>query len=310
MDASRTTVRRGYAKVNLALAVGPPIAAPSAFAGYHPIASWMASVDLFDDVEVARLGDGAPSRHVIEWAGDAPRVSAIDWALEKDLAVRGHRLLEMEVGRELPLSMVVRKRIPVGGGLGGGSADAAAAMMAIREVFDLQIAPERMAELSAKLGSDVAFFLDEQAPARGAIVSNLGDKVERVGGVEQPIVLFFPPFGCPTGAVYRAFDGGGAGAGFEERAARVRRIVEGATRSGRVGTDELFNDLAAPACRVEPQLREIVDRLCGELNAHIHVTGSGSTLFALMGTVKEAQRTAARAEQAVPGVVAVATRVV
>lgn len=310
MSGNETVTRRGYAKLNLALAVGPALPPGGAFAGYHPIASWMASVDLFDEVTVERLGAGSESRYAVEWADEAPRASAIDWAIEKDLAVRAHRLLEAEAGRALPVSMTVRKRIPVGGGMGGGSADAAAAMMAVREVFELPISEARLAELAAKLGSDVAFFLDEEMPARGAIVSGLGERIERVARVGSPVVLIFPPFGCPTGAVYKAFDGAGTGEGFEARAARVRAIVEEAGRSGRVATDELFNDLTAPACRAEPRLREIIDRLCGELNANVHVTGSGSTLFVLAGTKEDARRWAARASAVVPGVAAVASRVV
>lgn len=309
MDASRTVERRGYAKVNLALGVGAPIPAPSAFAGYHPICSWMASVDLFDDVLVSRVG-GETSEYRIEWADGAPRPSPIDWPLEKDLAVRAHRLLEAEVGRALPVSLVVWKRIPVGGGLGGGSADAAAAMMAIRELFELDVSIARCIELSAKLGSDVAFFLDEHVPARGAIVSNLGDTIERVAPVQQPLTLFFPPFGCPTGPVYKAFDASNGGDGLETRAAAVRRLIDVAARTGRVTTDELFNDLASPACHVEPRLRMIIDRLAGELNANIHVTGSGSTLFALASTQAQAELMASRAAEAAPGVVGVATRLV
>ncbi len=310
MDDSRTVIRRAHAKVNLALAVGPAIAPPSAFAGYHPIASWMASVDLFDDIEVARLDDGAASTHAIQWASDAPRPSPIDWPIEKDLAVRAHRLLEGEVGRELLLSMTVRKRIPVGGGLGGGSADAAGALMTIRDAFELPLSTARLAELSVKLGSDVAFFLDDHTPARGAVVSSLGEKIERVAAPDLPLVLFFPAFGCPTGAVYKSFDGSRAGEGFDVRAAAVQRLARDASRTGRLLTDDLFNDLAAPACRVQPNLREIIDRLAGALNVRVHVTGSGSTLFALAAAPEQASRLAARAGEVVPGVVGVATRVV
>lgn len=305
-------VRRAYAKVNLALAVGPPIPSPAPFAGYHPICSWMASVDLFDEVRVTRFSDGgATSTHVIEWDASAPRPSEIDWPLEKDLAVRAHRLLENEVGRPLPVSMHVAKRVPVGGGLGGGSADAAAALMALRELFGLDIPRPRLATLAGTLGSDVAYFIDDGGGAASpALVSHLGERIERVARVPQALVLIFPPFGCPTGAVYREFDGKAAGEGFEQRAAAVGRLVKDAAGRGHVLTDELFNDLAAPACRAEPRLREIIDRLAGELNARVHVTGSGSTLFVLAESDDQAGELAERAPRAIPGIAAVATRLV
>ena len=64
--------------------------------GYHPIHSWFVPIELHDTVTITPLATDQPSRHVVEWADDAPRPSPIDWPLEKDLAVRAHRLLEPE----------------------------------------------------------------------------------------------------------------------------------------------------------------------------------------------------------------------
>jgi 4-diphosphocytidyl-2-C-methyl-D-erythritol kinase len=307
MQQPATLVRHAHAKVNLALGVGAPLPPGSAFAGYHPIASWMASITLADDVEMERIE--GESRFEIAWADDAPRPSPIDWPLEKDLGVRAHRLLEQEAGRPLPVRVRVRKRVPVGGGLGGGSADAAAVLLGVRDLFALRVTNERLAAISTKLGSDVAFFLDDRTPARPAIVSNLGDRIERVTPVAQRVVLFFPAFGCPTGPVYKAFDSGDSGAGFESRAARIRSMVVQAARDGVIRTDDLFNDLAGPACRVEPRLREVIDRLAGTLNARIHVTGSGSTLFALAGSAEQTRRMVEVTAE-IRGVSAIATELV
>ena len=129
-------------------------------------------------------------------------------------------------------------------------------------------------------------------------------------------MLIFPPFGCPTGAVYKAFDaaeGGGESedaSSFTERAAAVQRLVDAAVENDRIATDELFNDLAAPACTVEPRLREGIDRLGAELNAKVHVTGSGSTLFVLGEDSDHAARLAARVPMVRPGFGAIATRLV
>src|SRR5262249_32688294 len=155
--------------------------------------------------------EGSHSRHVVRWASDAPRTSHIDWPIEKDLAVRAHRLLEQHAGRPLPLQMTLDKRIPIGGGLGGGSSDAAAMLMAANELFSLGLSPHALASLSTSLGSDIAFFIDEEtmhakggSPAggagaaaagtggaaphagvgvgapRAAIVTGLGDHIERI----------------------------------------------------------------------------------------------------------------------------------
>jgi 4-diphosphocytidyl-2-C-methyl-D-erythritol kinase len=139
-------------------------------------------------------------------------------------------------------------------------------------------------------------------------VSNLGERIERVERVAQALVLLFPPFGCPTGAVYKAFDAGGASAGFEGRAEKILALIE--SGGPPIRTDELFNDLATPACHVEPRLRDLIDRLSATLNAHIHVTGSGSTLFALAESDEHAHRLAREARDALPEVAAAATRLV
>lgn len=274
-------VRRAHAKLNLALSVGPPDSG-----GMHPIASWMAAIDLADDVKLEKAGDAAASRYEIRWAPDAPRASAVDWPLDRDLGVRAHRLLEREAGRVLPIRMALHKRIPVGGGLGGGSSDAAAVLMGVNDLFGLGLSVGRLAELSRELGSDVAFFLDEAAgdgPPRPAIVTGLGDRVERMERIAGEVVLILPPFGCPTGPVYRAYDEMGARA---LREGEVRSLAAEAGKEGRAPWGALFNDLAAPAAEAVPSFGRLLRELRARADAvPVHVSGSGSTLFAPAGDV-------------------------
>jgi 4-diphosphocytidyl-2-C-methyl-D-erythritol kinase len=287
--------RRAHAKVNLALSVGPPLPAQAPRAGFHPIASWMACIELADDLFLSRLDDARPSTHAVVWAPDAPRPSPIDWPIDKDLAVRAHRLMERLAGRPLPVDLRVVKRTPVGGGLGGGSSDAAAAMLALRDLFDLALPHEALTRASTELGSDIAFFIDDTNPPRPALVTGLGDRIERLQPVPADILLVMPPFGCPTGRVYAAFD---AAPGAELREHAVRALASDAARAGRLPHRRLFNDLAAPACHVEPRLARLLaalrsaspleprladllaDRGCTSLLEFL-VTGSGSTIIAL-----------------------------
>jgi len=308
--ADRIITRQAHAKINLVLSVGhaqPP-------KGYHPIVSWMAPVTLADELIVERLADGSGSRHTIEWAEDAPRPSEIDWPLEKDLAVRAHRLLEGHVGRALPAAVTLRKRIPVGGGLGGGSSDAAATLVALNDLFELHLATPVLAALAGVLGSDVAFFIDEAGgghggggPPRPAIVSGFGEKIERVERVPGEAVLIFPPFGCATAAVYKAFDDPMANRpGLRE--AQARQVVAAAVAAHRVNPAALFNDLAGPAQAVEPRLTEVRVAAREVLRAPVHITGSGSTLFTVLDGAGpgEAQRLAAEVEKHIRGVAAAA----
>ena len=266
-----------YAKLNLALAVGPP----QPPRGFHPIASWIVAIDLHDTLTLERLPEGEASRFEIRWAADAPKPTPIDWPVAKDLAARAHALLQERTKRVLPIALTLDKRIPVGGGLGGGSSDAASTLVGVNEMFDLGIARAELAILSAGLGSDIAFFIDDGSVARPALVLGLGDRIERLAPVPvAEVLLIIPPFGCPTGPVYGAFDRGPMADADEKR---VRKIIAEARRSGGIPSGSLFNDLAAPACEVEPRLRETLGVLRAAVGPRtpIHVTGSGSTMFCL-----------------------------
>lgn len=306
MEPDASISLAAHAKLNLALSVGPP----EPPRGYHPIASWFAAVDLADTVRLERA-EAEGSAFSVDWAADAPAPSPIDWPIEKDLGFRAHRALEAHVGRALPARVTIQKRIPVGGGLGGGSSDAAAVLAGLDRLFELDLDRAALIAISTTLGSDVAFFLDAERPPRQSIVRGFGERIDRIvgssgGATAQAAVLVFPPFGCPTGEVYRAFD---QRPGAALREGVVRELVSTAARRGRVPTERLFNDLAAPARDVQPRLAAVQDRLGALAHGPVHVTGSGSTLFCLAeegvaGDVADAFRRAA------PEVAVVVTRLI
>ncbi len=265
--------RRAYAKLNLALAVGPPVSG-----GMHPISSWMHAIDLYDTVQVEWLGEHHPPTFEVTWAPDAPRPSPIDWPKEKDLAIRALRIMEQHEGRSLPISITIEKRIPVGGGLGGGSSDAAATLMAISELMSLTTKRDTLAKLSAVIGSDIAFFIDDvrESPPRPALVEGLGDRVERLPRREGEVILILPNFGCPTGPVYKAFDKL-TGPDKPLRDAAVREAAAAAT----INSEHLFNDLLAPAESTQPALSPLRSAIESAAGLPVHMSGSGSTLFIL-----------------------------
>jgi 4-diphosphocytidyl-2-C-methyl-D-erythritol kinase len=271
------------AKINLALAVGPPRPTD----GYHPIASWMARLDLADELTLTRLDDGDLSRYAIIWHPDAKRTTPIDWSITKDLAVRAHLMLQEHLGRELPVQARIRKRIPVGGGLAGGSADAAAMLLALDQLFELGLSREALTPLAMRLGSDVAYCLHD-APA---FVDDFGARVTPTPPVRAHAVLVFPEFPCPTGAVYRAFDAA---------LPPVYREADARTLAQRAAIDPaaLFNDLAAPACAIAPDLAQVLDQTSAIAGAPAHVSGSGSTVFVVCANgADHAADTATRIER-------------
>mgnify|MGYP005852192045 CR=1 FL=1 len=297
-----TVIRRAFAKLNLALAVGPPEGAWSERPGWHRIASWSCAVALADEVRVRRLPEGAACTWSFDCASDAPRRIAFDWPVPSDLTFRAHALLEREAGRPLPAAIAVTKRIPPGGGLGGGSSDAAAVMLALDGLFGLGLGMERLRALSARIGSDVAFFIDEAETPRPALVTGFADRVERVAPARAGVVLIVPAFGCATPAVYRAFDALGPGP------IREREVGEMARAARAVGA-ALFNDLAEAAFSLHPALRSLRERAARAIGRAVHLTGSGSTLFVLCEP-GETEAIAGRAARALTGVAVVATEIV
>ncbi|MAE60328.1 MAG: hypothetical protein CMJ49_03115, partial [Planctomycetaceae bacterium] len=253
------------AKVNLALSVGAPH--PD---GYHPIASWMITVCLADDLLITPLPTDRQSHFTIDWTPDAPRPSPIDWPLSDDLTVRAHALLEQHVDRALPVDVKLAKRIPVGAGLAGGSSNGAAMLAALDALFDLQLGRDILIDLAMQLGSDLAFFLTTPS----AIVTGLG-QTTRPAPRSAPahLALILSDLHCATGAVYRAFDDYQPGATVDPD--RVAALVS----QDPLPDAQLFNDLAAPACHVEPRLTELRDRCAAIAQRRVHVTGSGAGLF-------------------------------
>ncbi len=275
-DPGHNSVRiAARAKLNLALSVGTPIPEGQPGAGMHPIASWVVPLALADEVIYTPGDDGAGVQLRRSWADDASRKSALAWLPSTDLCVRAVDRLGARVGRELGGTVELRKRIPVGGGLGGGSSDAASTLIAANRAHGLGLSLADLADLAAGLGSDVPFFLDEPAEAGGppapALVTGLGDRIERLATPPVPVVLCMPGFGCDTGEVYRAFDQ--APVTLDE-AGVARLALAGDARS-----PGLFNDLFEPARRVEPALVGLWQQISRTSKREVFLSGSGSTMF-------------------------------
>lgn len=333
MSGPRSSIElRAPAKLNLSLAVGPPVPPK----GYHPIASWFVPISLFDEVTLTALPEGAATVHDLSWHDGR----AIDWPVEKDLAVRAHRALELEAGRALPVRLTVRKRIPTGGGLGGGSSDAAATLVGVNRLFRLGLGHCSLARIAEGLGSDVSYFLDDrlvgvERDSAGAVglvprqawVTGFGERVRRLdAGVSTEVVLVFPALACPTAEVYRAFDGlvgervggGEGGVGGVPGETEAERVCASACRHGRIDPALLRNDLTEAAYRAVPPLRAlVVTRLepalasmtarFGTLRACM--SGSGSTLFVLPPQSASAAELAGRIARAVPEVRTMCARI-
>ncbi len=277
-DVFRTRV---HAKVNLVLGVGREDEAN----GLHPICSWMHAIDLCDEIEIRQVPEQQDTEYIVRWARGDGKDVPVEWAIEDDLGVRAHKVVEEHVGRRLPVRLRLIKSIPAGGGLGGGSADAGGVLMGLNVLFDLQLDHQTLVKLAMKLGSDIPFFLDpghlDHPAPRPAIVQGFGDQITRLSSdhVGTPITLIVPSFGCHTGKVYQAFDAM-VDAGHTLDAHRVQGIAS----QGLIDDSDWFNDLAVPAAMVATELGTVRESVQSQGGHRVHVSGSGSTLFVVGAT--------------------------
>lgn len=254
--------------------------------GFHELDTVFTTLALEDALEVEPLPGG---RLELAVEGD-PTVPAD----ATNLVWRAAEALRAAAGRpDLGARLRVQKRVPAGGGLGGGSSDAAATLVALDRLWETSLGDERLLELAAGLGSDVPFFV------RGGLQRGRGrgERLEPLAPPPRPLdlVLVLPGFACPTGQVYgalAAFLPGRGGPPARDAAPLCEALARGdAADVAALAWNRL--ELAAEACF--PQLRELRARLAGEDGVlAARLSGSGSTLWALVATPDDAARVAAR----------------
>jgi 4-diphosphocytidyl-2-C-methyl-D-erythritol kinase len=243
------------AKVNRELRVGT--LRPD---GYHAMRSRMVSIDLAD-----RLTAGPAER--LEFSCDDPAVPGGD----DNLVVRAAVLLARSAGIPPRVRLRLEKKIPIGGGLGGGSADAAATLRLLTRFWGLSERAGELVVLSEELGSDVPFFLsggEAEVAGRGEVVTPLEDRPS----VE--LLLLVPPFSISTAAVYRTYAGRGTlPASLEVASDSYPRFLGP-------------NDLASAVLQVEPRMEAYLSSAKRATLDHA-ISGSGSAI-ALHGAASEA----------------------
>lgn len=264
-----------HAKINLDLRLGTQ--RPD---GFHPIDTLFVRTEVADQLSASPSPDGSLSLTI---EGDTGLSAGPD-----NLVLRAAQALKKTGQCRTGANLNLKKEIPQGAGLGGGSSDAAAALKLLRSLWSLRVSDAELQEIGASLGSDVPFFLQPN-PARG---TGRGEILEPLPLQSLPwAVLIHPGFGSPTAEAYRRY------------ASRRRPGQEGpvlflSLESGKPHELRPRNDLE-PA--VEEKFlwvraaRLWLERQPGVLAARM--SGSGSTVFGLWATSAEAKSVAARAKK-------------
>lgn len=273
---------RAPAKVNLCLLVGP-----KGSSGYHQVFTVLAPVDLYDEIELALdvelkdKKDKADGELCVE-CRVAPG--------EINLVARALRALEREARCRFLGRIVIRKGIPSGAGLGGGSSDAALVLTLGARMITEAGGPELdevvLRRLALQLGADVPFFLNPvPSLARG-----IGEVLEPLALPVLWLALLFGNQPLSTSQVYRVFDELAPAVHFlsfarrAEEAERQWRLICNPAAAAAL----LHNDLEAAAFSLTPSLRELRELIVREGALGALMSGSGSALFGLCDSEKKA----------------------
>jgi 4-diphosphocytidyl-2-C-methyl-D-erythritol kinase len=243
--------------------------------GYHELRTVFAAVGLWDELALEVAPPGVFELSVVP-AGAAP-------AGAENLAVRAVRALAATAGGAHGARVTLRKAIPAGGGLGGGSADAAAALVGAASLWKTDLDPRALVELAAALGADVPFFLVGGAAwgvGRGSVVAPLPDLPA------WWVVLLPGPTAIATAEVYRAFDAGGLDG--DADCAIYQWVVSG----GDLPVGRCRNDLQPTVAQRWPEVAERLARVRATGPMLAMLSGSGGTVFGLYRDEPDARRAA------------------
>ncbi|HXY93688.1 MAG TPA: 4-(cytidine 5'-diphospho)-2-C-methyl-D-erythritol kinase [Acidimicrobiia bacterium] len=230
--------------------------------GFHDLDSLVVSLGQPYDV-IEAYAVPAPGGVQVEVVGDDAAADVP--ADHRNLAFVAAERLLVRAGRSgHGVRLVLRKQIPAGAGLGGGSADAAAALLAVRRLLDVDVDDDGVSELAAAIGSDVSFCVRGGA----AWMRGRGDVIDDLALPQRlAFVVAIPPFRLSTQAVYRRWD--------ELGGPRATRAIRAPRRIAAL-LPELANDLEPAAESLEPRLVEFRTALEGAAGSPALLAGSGS----------------------------------
>lgn len=216
----------------------------------------------------------------------------------RNLIIRAANALNDYMGQRRGARIRLKKRIPTRAGLGGGSADCAAALLALNQLWNLRLPMDVLMQIGRTLGADVPFCL-----AGGlARVGGVGERLTPVPGAPSiPLAMVTPGGGLSTPAVFRAWDAGGYPIVPADMDALADALLRGDLDCAHALS---INALEAPAIRLMPQIGEAMETFRGLGARFVRMTGSGSTVFAAFDTDGQARAAAA----AIPNAIATRTK--
>ncbi|MDR2925679.1 MAG: 4-(cytidine 5'-diphospho)-2-C-methyl-D-erythritol kinase [Azoarcus sp.] len=223
--------------------------------GYHLLQSVFRLLDWGDTLDFSVRDDGIIRR--VSAVGNVPE--------ETDLCVRAARALQQAARCPLGADIALHKRLPMGGGLGGGSSDAATTLMALNHLWDTRLGLDRLREIGVGLGADVPFFLF----GRDAFAEGIGEILQPVDVPPACYVVLSPGISVPTARIFSSPD--------LTRNTPQIKVADFTFCHSK-------NDLQPVACKLFPEIMEALLWL-GQF-APARMTGSGACIFASVGSAE------------------------
>lgn len=241
--------------------------------GYHLIDSLMVPVSLYDEIEITKP---RTTKSLLTVTCDDPIVPVG----KKNLAYKAAALVLDRASVSEPVHIHIRKQIPVGGGLGGGSSDAAATMLGLNQHLGLGVSQRSMLELATQLGADVPFFVH----GRPAIARGIGERLKLLTSVPKLwIIILYPGFPVSTRWAYQ---------GLKFKLTKVIRNTKLNLHLDDYGelAPLLVNDLEGVTIRRYPRIAHLKERLLQEGATGALMSGSGSSVFGIFAAEKRAKK--------------------
>lgn len=235
----------------------------------------MVPVSLYDEIEILKPKHGKPGQRRIKVTCNHPLVPSGKGNLVYQAASR----LLREKGIKVPVQIHIQKKIPVGAGLGGGSSDAAAVLLALNRFLALKCKRKEILSLAASLGADVPFFIyGRPARARG-----IGEQIKPVFCMPRLwLVILYPGFAVSTRWVFQNFS-------FKLTKGIENTSIAFSWRGLKELSRFLVNDLETVAIRRYPRIGYLKQRLLEEGAAGALMSGSGSSVFGIFSTGQKAR---------------------
>ncbi len=259
---------KAFAKVNYALEVRGVRSG-----GYHEISTVMQSISLADEVEIKCIEEGFEFIVEPEDAHIGPR--------EENTVYKAWRLLGEVVDLRLPVRLHLRKVVPAGAGLGGGSADAAAALVGLNQLFGLGLSDSELRGVGLRVGTDVPFCVSGGT----AVGEGIGEVLSPLPAPPpHTLVVAKPVGGVGTAEIYRAYDEQPrVSSTFVARITKALRMGELAALAKGLG-----NDLAPVTKGLVPEVQALEEELLLAGAIGVSMTGTGTAVFGIFGSEEEA----------------------